>query len=62
MLPKREKQEDESDMIGTVDQELSPLKPLPEPLVPLGPNSIVVASESDKGIALNKNGPSDGAS
>ena len=62
MLPKKDRHEDESDMIGTVDQEFSPLKPLPEPLVPLGPNSIVVASESEKGIAMNKNGPSDGVS
>ena len=32
----------------SVDPELSPLKPLNEPLKPLGPNSIVLGSDSEK--------------
>lgn len=32
----------------SVDPALSPLKPLNEPLKPLGPNSIVLGSESEK--------------
>ena len=41
------KREEESDLGGTVDPELSPIKPLIKPLKPLGPNSIVLGSESE---------------
>ena len=42
--------------------EFSPLKPRAQPLVPLGPNSIVVGSESEVALATFENGPSDDAS
>ena len=45
---KARKRDEESDLGCTVDPELSPLKPLVQPLKPLGPNSIVLGSESEQ--------------
>ena len=55
------KHEDESDAIFTNDPEFSPLKPRVEPLVPIGPNSLIVGSESEKGLPTFKKGSSEDA-